>query len=106
MYKNNLDSRVYPLLLNLLRDPDYQILKKTHYSNSFLGDYVKLQETQMCQVLNWLFDPQEGHGQQDFFVKRLLMTVLSGEHPYLDEVEQLEILSSDYHGVQVLTEFT
>lgn len=100
------ESKVSPLLLNLLRDPEYQILRKTHYSGSFLGDYVRLLETQMCQMLSWLFDPQEGHGQQDFFVKRLLMSVLTEKHPYLDEAKQFEILSIDYRDVQVFTEFT
>ncbi|HBC3534650.1 TPA: PD-(D/E)XK nuclease family protein [Vibrio vulnificus] len=88
----------------LLSDPDYQLLRRTHYSCSYVGDYVNLLETQMCQVLHWLFNPREGHMQQDFFIKRLLISVLN-EGARLEETDKFQLLSRSYHDAQVFKEF-
>lgn len=98
-----LSDRLMPHFSNLLKDPDYHTLIRTHYSSSYIGDFVTFQETQMCQVLAWLLDPREGHNQQDYFLKQLLVSVFADSSTNSEE-EQRRLLSCRYLNAQVFTE--
>lgn len=66
------------LLNRFLSDPDVVRQMMQHKRNSVF-DITDPIETRQSRWLGWLFDPNEGHGAGDFFIKALLSEVSKPE---------------------------
>lgn len=55
----------------LLSAPEFPRLARYNQERNWFA-YLNLQEGHYCSILQWLLTPQEGHGLDDFFLKRLL----------------------------------
>jgi len=55
----------------LLSAPAFPRLARYNQERNWFA-YLNLQEGHYCSILQWLLSPQEGHGLDDFFLKRLL----------------------------------
>lgn len=72
----------------LIAAPEFSRLSRYNQERTWLG-YLPLSERHYCSLLEWLLNPQEGHGLGDFFLKQLLReaytTALESSSPSVAE---------------------
>ena len=59
-------------LNNFFQDPNYLSFCQRFKSVTYLDGFVALDENRKSDILQWLLSPQEGHLQQDYFIKSLI----------------------------------
>lgn len=75
------DKSVRQLIESFLNDPEliYSLNWNRHINPL---EIYKINEPKHSAFISWLLDPEEAHGQGDFFIKNLLKECLTGDKEY------------------------